>query len=90
MKGNGSHALYAAWHEHAIHDPEYGRVDFRRLIGVYSSQESVEAAVERARGLPGFRASRYNGRLPEEDTFIIDTCTAGEVHRGEGFIGMDD
>jgi hypothetical protein len=86
----GPRTVYPAWHEHAVRDPEYGWVDFPRLIGVYSSQELAEAAVHRARQLPGFRESNYNGRLPEEDKFIIDECTVGEVHWDEGFVEMDD
>jgi hypothetical protein len=90
VKGKNPRTLYPAWHEHAIRDPEYGWVDFPRLLGVYSTQKLADAAVERARALPGFRESSYNGRLSDEDTFFAGAAQVGEIHWDEGFVEMDD
>jgi hypothetical protein len=49
-----------------------------KLIGVYSSQEMAEHAVERFRGLPGFRE--------HPDGFHIDAYPIDEDHWTSGFV----
>ncbi len=90
MTASQPRTLYPAWHEHAIRDSEYVWVDFPRLIGLYSTRALAEAAVERAKSLPGFRESRYNGRLPDEDMFVVDKERVGDVAWDEGFFEASD
>jgi hypothetical protein len=47
------------------------------LIGVYSDRDKAEAAVERAKLLPGFRE--------HPETFVVDPYTLNEDHWTEGF-----
>jgi len=44
-------SVYLLWHTRK--DDEYG--DDAKLVGVYSSDESATAAIERKKGFPGFR-----------------------------------
>jgi hypothetical protein len=50
----------------------------QRLLGVYSTREAAERAIERMRPLSGF--------VDEPDCFFIDEDTVDEVGWSEGFI----
>ena len=61
-----------------LHDPpESGRV---KVIGIYSSPELAEAAVERARVLPGF--------ANEPDDFTIHRYELDKDHWPRGFVRL--
>ena len=49
-----------------------------KMLGVYADPASAEAAIARARSLPGFR--------DEPDCFMIDTYTVGKDQWTEGFV----
>jgi hypothetical protein len=57
--------------------PETGRV---KVVGVYSSRELAEAAVERTRLLPGF--------ADEPDGFTIEQYEVGRDHWPRGFVRL--
>ena len=52
-----------------------------KLIGVFSNEESVQAAIVRACGRDGFR--------DEPDCFMFDSYTLDEDHWTEGFYTED-
>ena len=61
-----------------LHDPpESGRV---KVIGIYSSLERADAAMERARLLPGF--------LKEPDAFVIHRYEPDKDHWPRGFVRL--
>ena len=60
-----------------VHDLGEGIEDVK-LIGVYSSPESAEQAVERLRTAPGFR--------DELDGFSVDSYKMDKDHWVEGFV----
>lgn len=57
--------------------PETGRV---KVIGVYSSRQLAEAAMERTRILPGF--------ADEPDGFTIDEYEIDKDHWPRGFVRL--
>ena len=57
--------------------PETGRV---KVVGVYSSRELAEAAVERTRLLPGF--------VDEPDGFTIEQYEVDRDHWPRGFVRL--
>ncbi|HVJ70715.1 MAG TPA: hypothetical protein VM531_04260 [Sphingomicrobium sp.] len=57
--------------------PETGRV---KVVGVYSSRELAEAAVERTRLLPGF--------ADEPDGFTIEQYEVDRDHWPRGFVRL--
>ena len=57
--------------------PETGRV---KVIGIYSSRALAEAAIERARILPGF--------IEEPDSFTIDQYEVDKDHWPRGFVRL--
>jgi hypothetical protein len=65
--------LFAVFHD----PPETGKV---KIIGIYSSKELAEAAIERARVLPGF--------VDDADSFRIDRYDIDEDHWPRGFIRL--
>lgn len=66
---------------HHSHEVE-GGVDETKLIGVFSTRATAEAAIERLREQPGFRD------LP--DHFIVEEYTLDEVQWSGGFTIPDD
>ena len=61
-----------------LHDPpESGRV---KVLGIYSSSELAEAALERARALPGFDK--------EPDVFVIHRYELDKDHWPRGFVRL--
>jgi hypothetical protein len=56
------------------------------MIGVYSSQEAAEAAVERMRLLPGFCATP-EGFCSDRYAVDEDNCTSGYITVPRGYIG---
>jgi len=70
--------LYVLHHVRA--DDEYG--DHAKLIGVYRSRESAEAAIVRLRNLPGFRDHPAG--------FQIGAYQMDKDHWAEGFISWQD
>lgn len=65
-----------------VHVSENGQEEDVKIIGIYSSRESAESAVERARGLPGFRLHQEGFEITEYD---VD-----KDHWTEGFISWKD
>lgn len=65
--------VYIVHHEHLLDD-----CDEVKLIGVYSSEEMAERAVERCQELPGFRE--------HPDGFHIDAYPRDEDHWTSGFM----
>lgn len=63
---------------HIRRDDEYG--DDAKLIGVYRSQEAINAAMDRLAGQPGFRD------YPEG--FSTDAYELDEDHWREGFVDL--
>lgn len=57
--------------------PDTGRV---KVIGIYSSETLAEAAMERARSLPGF--------IEQPDCFTIDPCEVDKDHWPRGFVRL--
>jgi hypothetical protein len=55
--------------------PETGKV---KVIGVYSSEPSAGAAVQRARVLPGF--------VDQSDSFMVHQYAVDEDHWTRGFV----
>jgi len=88
--------VYLLWHiRHArnldgsptVHRDESGDLvineedgDDVKLIGVYSTVELAMAAIDRSRGLEGFR--------DEPDCFIADPYTLDQDHWTDGFISV--
>ncbi|HEY8505603.1 MAG TPA: hypothetical protein VIL46_13545 [Gemmataceae bacterium] len=66
--------VYPLWH---VHEFEDGRED-EKLLGIYSSRELAEEALERARSLPGFRDA--------PDGFEIGCYTVDRVCWPEGYV----
>ena len=66
-------ALFALFHD----PPETGRV---KVIGVYSSRELAEGAMQRARSLPGF--------AEDPDCFKIDEYEIDRDHWPRGFVRL--
>jgi homoserine kinase type II len=64
------------------HSYEHAGRDEVKFIGVYSTRQSAEAAVERTRKLPGFRE--------HPDDFHIDEYALDEDSWTEGFIHSVD
>lgn len=61
-----------------LHNPvDTGRV---KVIGIYSSKTLAEAAMERARQLPGF--------IEQPDCFTIDQCEVDKDHWPRGFVRL--
>lgn len=58
-----------------------GYDDFK-IIGVYSSSETAQDGINRARKLAGFQE--------EPDCFIIDTYTLDEDNWTDGFVSISD
>ena len=65
--------VFLLWHVH-----ETQPCDDEKLIGVYESQDAVQAAVERLRVQPGFRDT------PEG--FKIDRYEINKDHWTEGYV----
>jgi hypothetical protein len=65
--------LFAVFHD----PPETGKV---KVIGIYSSEELAEAAIERTRILPGF--------LDDPDSFRIDRYDVDKDHWPRGFVRL--
>jgi len=65
--------LFAVFHD----PPETGRV---KIIGVYSSEELAEAAVQRTRVLPGF--------VDNPDSFTIGRYDIDNDHWPRGFVHL--
>jgi hypothetical protein len=57
--------------------PDTGRV---KVIGIYSSVDLAEAAVERARLLPGF--------VEQPDAFVVERYDVDKDHWPRGFIRL--
>ena len=64
-----------------VHESEYGGEDVK-LIGVYSTRETAEAAVERSSRLPGF--SDASGG------FYIDEYRLDRDHWVEGYVTVSE
>ena len=60
------------------HEYERDGQDHSKIIGIYSTMETAEAAVQRARQRPGFR--------DYPDGFVIDRCTVDKDEWTEGFV----
>lgn len=60
------------------HEYERDGQDHSKIIGIYATLESAEAAVQRARQRPGFRD------YPE--AFVIDRYTLDKDEWAEGFV----
>ncbi len=71
----GMNTVYLLWHTNPLNDDE-------KLIGVYSSREGAEKAVQRVKDQPGFRDS------PEG--FEIFDCTLDRDGWREGFISTEE
>ena len=54
----------------------YG-ANIQRMLGVYSTKEAAEEAIQRIKSLPGF--------VDEPDCFAVDRDTVDEVGWREGF-----
>lgn len=67
--------VYVVQHEHPVLDGDAEEVKF---IGVYSSREGAERAVERLRRAPGF--------VDWPEGFTIDAYRLDEDHWTEGFV----
>jgi hypothetical protein len=65
--------VFILWH---VHEMESGEED-SKLIGVYSTEQSAEAARQRSCRLPGFRDS--------PDAFTIDNYEVDTDHWTEGY-----
>jgi hypothetical protein len=65
--------VYLLWHVHDLGD-EFDE----KLLGLYSSQASAEAARERTQSLPGFR--------DHPDGFHISEYELDQDHWTEGFV----
>ena len=46
--------VYVLWHVHTLED-DYGEHDDEKLIGIYSTKEKAETAIEEHKDLEGFR-----------------------------------
>jgi hypothetical protein len=66
--------VFLLWHVHAFDDGE----EDEKLIGVYSSREEAEAAIERVKGQPGF--------VDAPEGFGIDPYMVNEDHWTEGYV----
>ena len=66
--------VYLLWH---IRDTGHGDEE-TKLIGVYSSEEKAQQAIERLKVQPGFR--------DYPDDFQIGPCTVDDTWWEEGFI----
>ena len=66
--------LFVVQHAHELEDGE----DEVKMIGVYSTRENAESAVERLRLQPGFRDT------PEG--FCIDDYPVDKDHWAEGYV----
>lgn len=78
LKGTMSMTMiYVLWHSHEIDGSEE-----MKMIGVYSSQQMAEAAIERLCHQPGF--AKY------PDAFVISAYPLDQDHWGEGFMTIED
>jgi hypothetical protein len=66
--------VFVVQHEHEVAD----EVDDAKFIGVYSSRETAEAAVQRLRHAPGFRDT--------PDCFYISEYRLDQDHWVEGYV----
>jgi hypothetical protein len=65
--------------------------DNLKMIGAYSSRSEAERAVERLRGMPGFKDSpKIVDPLKDEESsgFYIDEYALNEDHWTEGFVSV--
>lgn len=69
--------VYVLWHIHTIED-DYGEHDDEKLIGIYSTKEKAETAIEGHKDLEGFRD------CPSE-CFEIDEYEVDQTGWTEGF-----
>lgn len=67
-------AVYTLWHEYQMDD---GR-DEEKLIGIYSTPEKANAAVEQIRGQPGFK--------DHPDGFNVYSCELDSTSWLDGFV----
>ncbi len=68
--------VFILWHVHTFDDDE----EDEKLIGVYSTQEEAEAAIERLKAKPGF--------VDATEGFGIDCYVVNEDHWTEGYVTM--
>ncbi len=66
--------VFVLWHVHELDADQ----DDEKLIGIYSSEQAANKALDRAKRLPGF------SDLPEG--FLIDPYTLDEDHWREGYV----
>ncbi len=71
-------AVFLLWHVMPV-DPE-DPVDDEKLIGVYESEASAEAAIARLRGKPGFAESPEGFQIGE---YVLD-----KDHWTDGFVDL--
>jgi hypothetical protein len=70
--------VFLLWHIHTLNDEE----ENSKLIGVYSSNESAEGAMKRAKLLPGFREA--------PDGFLIDRYVVDQDNWTSGYVTIND
>jgi hypothetical protein len=66
--------VFLLWHVHALDDGE----EDKKLIGVYSTREEAEAAIERVKHQVGF--------VDALEGFGIDPYVVNEDHWTEGYV----
>ena len=75
--------VYLLYHIHVLPDGE----EDSKLIGVYRSNESAEAAVAHLRSQPGFRDfPKLLGREDDASGFYIDPYELDKARWTEGFV----